>query len=362
MKSIVIFALLLLTLSTARANESTHRYPDRSIMMATCVEGHGCTFQLSAVTRSDLDIVHGTEEGYYSNLPAHAIMVSAKTKRGIKDYVETRYTRGQLDKLYGGDGYTMIYLFDPHIQPLDGEWVGEVGQVTSSACFVDVTAYISRFSGTREGGVITFPKPFQARFLMDNPNVKWLKISANKYRGLLNFGQSGGPMTMTYDAEIVNDKLISGMGKGTIRVPTKEPCHIRIPVTFRFIKPNQEQEEDDDQEDDPWETDDDLLPVNPKGDKDELLPTDRKKSNPLPAKPKTDVPLLDDADDELLPVNPKPKGDELLPTDSKNSHPPATKPKTDVPRLDDVDDDLLPVNPKPKGDELLPIKPKPTQE
>lgn len=319
MKTTLIFALLLMCLSLTQASDSGHRYPDQRIIQATCIMGRGCTFQLSPVTRFEIDFVNGTdEEGYYSNLPEQAIMVSAKTTRGETNYIETRRTRGQLDQLYGGDGYTMIYLFDPHIQPLDGEWVGEIGQITTSACFVDIAPYVSGFSGTKDGGMINFPKPFQTRFLMDNPNVKWVKLSADKYRGLLNFGQSSGPMTMTYDVEIVNEKLITGMGKGTIRIPTMEPCHIQIPVTFRCIKPNPPNEMEDDDWDVPIENpEDDLLPVNPKG-----------------------------KDDELLDINPRKNGE------------PATKPKTDVPRLPDDDhNDLLPVTPKSVENELLDVKP-----
>src|SRR5690606_20987857 len=84
------------------------------LMLATCEMGNGCTFQLSDLDATDYDIVDGNTENYYENLPENAIVVDAKIDGNWENYVETEMNRSQLDKFYGGDGFTMIYPFNPN--------------------------------------------------------------------------------------------------------------------------------------------------------------------------------------------------------------------------------------------------------
>lgn len=316
-------------------------------MLATCTEGNGCTFQISEADASDYDIADGNNTDYYQNLPENTLVVNAKINGKWEQYVETKMTRSQLDKFFGGDGFTMIYPFNPNFQPLDGEWKIQFGTVNGDVCYgQESNLFKKMLEGKMQSGTINFSKPFYARFLMNSPDVKWRKLQPNKYRGVLDFGFGNGPMKLVFDVELINPKEIKGMFTVTIKVPTKDDCVSKIPLTFICMKPNEWK--------DPWEDfeepqpEDDLLPVNPKGKEDDLLPVNPK-DDLLPVepgkKPKPNVPRLEDPkpniprleDDDLLPV--KPKKDDLLPVEpgkkSKTNVPGIEeKPKTNVPRLE----------------------------
>lgn len=274
----------------------------KKLMLATCEMGNGCTFQLSELDASDYDIVDGNTENYYENLPENAIVVDAKIDGNWEKYVETEMTRSQLDKFYGGDGFTMIYPFNPNFQPLDGEWKVQFGTVNGDICYGQSSnLFKSMLQGKSQSGIITFPKPFHGRFLMNSPDVKWMQIRPNVYRG-----KFGNPfMNLVFDAELKNEKLIVGMITVTIRVPTKEDCVNKIPVQYVCVKEKE------------WED-----PV----DWDEMENENPKPNVPrIEDDPKPDIPLLEDEDD-LLPVIPK--EDDLLPVEPKGN-------QTDVPRIED---------------------------
>lgn len=295
----------------------------KKLMLATCEMGSGCTFQLSDIDASDYDIVQGTENGYYENLPENAIVVDAKINGNWENYVETEMTRSQLDKFYGGDGFTMIYPFNPNFQPEDGEWKIQFGTVNGDICYGQQSNLFKKMlEGRMQSGTINFPKPFYARFLMNSPDVKWVKLQPNKYRGTLDFGFGKGPMKLVFDVELINPKEIKGMFTVTIKVPTKEDCINKIPVTFICVKPNEWEDPVD------WEEIENQDPNVPR------LEDEPKPNVPrLEDDPKPNVPRLNDADDELL--DPK----STYQDDPGNNNPDIEiiedAPKPNVPRIDD---------------------------
>ncbi len=282
-------------------------------MFATCEMGSGCTFQLSEIDASDYDIVEGNENGYYENLPENAIVVDAKINGNWEKYVETEMTRSQLDKFYGGDGYTMIYPFNPNFQPLDGEWKVQFGTVNGNICYGQAgNVFKKMLQGKMQKGTINFPKPFYARFMLNSPDVKWIKLQPNKYRGVLDFGFGNGPMKMVYDVELIDPKKINGLFTVTIKVPTKEDCVNKIPVTLTCVNPKKWEDPWDDLED--WE--------NQNQPNVDIIEDD----------PKTDVPLLNDADSDLLDNNSDYQDNPENHTDIDIIE---DEPKTNVPLIED---------------------------
>lgn len=274
-----------------------------NVLEATCVAGTGCTFKLTSVTGEEMDIVLGLKN-VYSSIGNNDILVHAKTKGGWKTYIERKRTRSELDRLYGGDGYTMIYLFDPNIQPKDGHWKGNMGTPQVSPCIVDVGKYISNIRAFQNQGSIRFPKPFRPEFLLNNPAMRWLTVSPNQFKGIMDFGGgASSPMKLVYDAKIVDDKYIEGVIVATISIPSQSPCRVTVPVHYRLIAENPD--DDRDIEPDPFEIDD-LLEVKPSGKKpeDDLLevkPSGKKPEDDLlEVKPKGKKP-----EDDLLEVKPR---------------------------------------------------------
>lgn len=291
-----LFIFLLIISNIAFANK---------LMLATCEMGKGCTFQLSEADASDYDILDGNNENYYQNLPENAIVVDAKINGNWENYVETGMTRSQLDKFYGGDGFTMIYPFNPNFQPSDGQWKIQIGTIVGDICYGQTSnLFKSMLQGKSQSGNVTFPKPFHGRFLMNSSDVKWVRIRPNIYRGYF-----GNPyMNLVFVAELKNEKLIEGVITVSIRVPTKEDCINKIPISYICVKANEWEDPVD------WDAienenpnpDDDLLPVKSK-EEDDLLPV----------KPK---------EDDLLPVKPKEK---------QSNVPRIEGPKPNVPRIED---------------------------
>jgi len=272
-------------------------YGNDNILQATCVSGEGCTFRLLDVTGEEMDVVLGTDN-VYSSIGGDDLLVHAKVGEEWKTYIERDLTRSKLDRLYGGDGYTMIYLFDPQVQPKDGAWKGGTGTPVASPCVADIGSYLGRIQGLHKTGTIRFPKPFRPEFLLNNPYMRWVTVTPNRFRGIMDFGGGlSSPMKVVYNATIVNDELIEGAFEITVSVPEQSPCHVSVPVSFSCIVEadgTAENPLDENQEDDllpvrsKGNPGDELLPVKPKGHGDDLLPV-KPKSNP----------------DELLPVKPK---------------------------------------------------------
>lgn len=321
------FILLILML----ASSATYA---KKLLIANCEMGNGCTFQVSEADAADFDVVFGTEAGYHASLPENAIMTNAKINGKWEQYIETGMTRSQLDKFYGGDGFTMIYPFNPNFQPLNGEWQVKIGTVSGDICYgQESNVFKSVLQGMAQSGKVNFPNPFHARFLMNNPNVKWQQIRPDLYKGY--FGNDY--INLKFDVQIINEKKIEGVFTATIKVPTKEPCVNKIPITYTCIKAKEWK--------DPWEDfenpnpDDDLLPVNPKGNEDDLLPVNPKEDDLLPVEPgkqpKPNVPRIDDKPD-IPRLEDKPKTNVPRIEDKPKSNVPRIedKPKTNIPRLE----------------------------
>lgn len=286
-----MLAVGLLTMAAAHGKDN--------VLQATCISGEGCTFRLLDVTGEEMDVVLGTDN-VYSSIGNDDLLVHAKVGGDWKTYIERELTRSELDRLYGGDGYTMIYLFDPQVQPRDGKWEGGTGTPVASPCVVDVGTYVSRIQGIQQAGAIRFPKPFRPEFLLDNANMRWVTVAPNRFRGVMDFGGGmASPMKLVYNATIVNDELIEGAFEITVTVPAHDPCHVTVPVSFACMAADGEEAGDPLGETE----EDDLLPVRSKGDPaDDLLPVKSKGQN-----------------DDLLPVKSKGNPDELLPVKSKNN-------------------------------------------
>jgi hypothetical protein len=303
-------------------------------MLASCEEGSGCTFQISESDASDYDIVYGTQDGYHEGLPENAMVVDAKINGKWEHYIETEMTRSELDKFYGGDGFTMIYPFNPIFQPLNGEWQVKIGTVTGDICYgQESNVFKSLLQGMAQSGKVNFPNPFHARYLMNNPNVKWQQIRPDLYKAY--FGNAY--INLKFNVQIISEKKIEGLFTATIKVPTKEPCVNKIPITYTCIKAEEWK--------DPWEDfehakpEDDLLPVHPKGTKeDDLLPVNPKEDDLLPVEPgkqpKTNVPRIEDKAD-IPRLEDKPKTNVPRIEDKPKSNVPRIedKPKTNIPRL-----------------------------
>lgn len=330
MRALLLLVSLLLTVNTYA----------KKIMMATCEEGGGCNFQISDSDASDYDVVYGTKEGYHENLPENAIVVNAKINGKWEYYIETQMTRSQLDKFYGGDGFTMIYPFNPNFQPVSGDWQVKIGTVTGDICYgQESNAFKTMLQGLSQSGNVNFPNPFHARFLMNNPNVKWQQIRPDVYKAYLG----NAYINLKFDVQIIDEKKIVGVFTATIKVPTKEPCVNKIPITYTCIKEKEWE--------DPWRNfettnpDDDLLPVTPKGNKDDLLPVNPKEDDLLPVEPgrkqKTNVPRIEDKPN-VPRLEDKPKTNIPRLEDKSRTNVPRLedRPKTDIKRIDD----------KPKAD------------
>lgn len=274
MKQIITLFMVLFLATAGRAGDK--------VLEATCVSGTGCTFRLLAVTGEEMDVVMDTEN-VYSSIGKDDILVQVKTTNGWKTYIERTRTRSELDRLYGGDGYTMIYLFDPHVQPKDGAWKADMGTPVVSPCVVDISAQISRMAGVQRAGDIRFPKPFRPEFLLNNPAMRWVTEVPNKFRGVMDFGQgAGSPMKMVYQATMVHEGLIEGVISATISIPSQAPCRFSIPVTFTLVSESPQEQTD------PFE-------------RDRKPQVER-----LEDSPKTEVRRVDEGD-ELLPITSKQK-------------------------------------------------------
>ena len=324
LKSIVTVVSLILSFSGLKAQQKP--------LVATCESGQGCVFQISDATYEEVDIVLDGN-GMYANMSRDDMIVFAKGESGWDSYIEGEMSRSELDRAFGGDGYTKIYLFNPRLQPLDGQWKVQLGTASGTDCFVDITSILNNgLAGLTEGGTVNFPEPFDVKFLMNNPNVKWRMVNPNQYRGLLDFSAgASSPMKLIFDIKLVNEKRIEGAFTVNISVPTKEPCLSQIPITYTCVEANPSQRRRYN-EIDPFEE--------KKKFNVDRLPDDRPKGKVgrLPDDPKPNVDRLPDD---------RPKGNvDRLPDDP---------PK---PKVDRLPDDP----PKPKVDRLPDDPPKPKVE
>lgn len=281
----------------------------KKVLYAECQMGSGCKFTISDATTNEIEIILG--DGYnLQNLHEDDILV--QTRKNGQDiwYIEKDMTRSELDRFYGGDGYTMIYPFDPNFQPMDGKWKIQFGTVSAPPCYGQVNNILKSLTGQIQSGQVIFPKPFHPKALMPSSYFKWIKIGANKYRG--TFGKSN--MNVVLSVELVGKGKIVGTYVVTIKIPTKPDCISTIPLTMICLEPNEGI--------DPWEgwTSN---PIDPYANgPDTPIDLGLGDENPKPNVPMiedppyTDVPSLED--------NPKPNVPRL-----------EDNPKPNVPRVDD---------------------------
>lgn len=160
----------------------------QKLLVADCREGNGCTFTLSELTGKEAGIVLDIPE--LEQAGENDVLVFARLKDGKElTYMEKQRTRAELDRQYGGDGYTMIYPFNPRLQPLDGTWQSTIGTVTGTDCYVDIVSMFKRIQGSRMSGAINFTKPFRPCQLFPSPEMKWSQSGLNEYRGFMGFGK-----------------------------------------------------------------------------------------------------------------------------------------------------------------------------
>lgn len=298
MKILFLLTIALLTSSLLRAQK---------VLIANCEEGGGCTFQLSNVSAEDLGIIVDDKDIYHNTKNGDMVVFGKKQDGTEIVYRESGKSRSQLDREWGGDGYTMIYPFNPALQPMDGKWQATYGNVTGTSCYVDIVSIFKRsLSGNAGKGNITFQKPFTPAQLFPSADMKWRQVSFSKYIGIINFGAgASSPMSMQYTIHIVNERKIESVYDVTIRIPTKGNCKSRIPVTFTLT---QAQEDEAESEYEPSIPTDDLLEVKPKDKKEDLLPIEPKSKNK----------------DDLLPIEP-----------GKKAKPKVERIGTQVERLED---------------------------
>ncbi len=217
------------------------RLQAQKVTVATCSAGKGCHFTLSEVSAEEADIVLGGETRSRHN--QNDVLVFGKTSEGKEiRYWETGKTRSQIDKDWGGDGYTMLQPFDPDVQPFDGTWQAVYGTVSGSACYVDIKSILQRASGIAGKGIIRFRRPFLPAQLFPSADMKWQKTGHSRYRGVLHFGQgNSSPMKLICNLHLVNAHRIETVYDITIKIPTKGTCTGRIPVTYTCIRPRQGQ-------------------------------------------------------------------------------------------------------------------------
>jgi hypothetical protein len=262
------------------------------VMVANCTEGRGCTFELSDVETS----LMGAED---PKVGAGEILVMGRTRDGKDIQYVANKSREAIDKDWGGDGFTQIGLFNPHIQPKDGLWSAAYGNSVGNDCYGigNMGAFIRKHRGTGSAGNgdITFQYPFNPFQLFPSPNMQWTKTGYNTYKGLLDFGSSKtSGMKLYYYITVASPAKIETFYAIEIKVPTKETCKGTIPVIFTLKKSRETEDPFPDEEN----AEGDLLPINPKGTKE----------------------------DDLLPVKPR---EELLPVE------PGKNPKPEVPKLED---------------------------
>lgn len=342
------------------------------LLVANCKAGAGCTFELTDY-ESDLFETDGQQIG-----PGDTYVNGVDENGKPIQYVD-RKTREEIDREWGGDGYTQIGLFNPHTQPTSGTWKATYGASTGNECYGigNIGAFMrKRISpGLAGSGELTFGYPFHPSRLFPSSEMKWVKTGFDTYKGKLDFGSNAlAGMKLYYTVQVLDAGRIQTFYTTEIKVPTKGTCIGKTPVSFALLKAAPMPDLPDEADDlldisSTRQQEDDLLDVKSQGGKgDDLL--DVKSQN---------------GKDDLLDVKSGGNGDELLPVKSQNGRDDLLEVKSQKGKDDllpvksqkgkddllDVKsrgskDDLLPVKSRKNGDGLLPVeggkKPKPNVE
>jgi hypothetical protein len=227
MKKYAVVLLVVLLFGAALASEK--------MMVAYCAIKEGCTFWLSDLTAAEADIVLGTGDLTARNPKGTIVFVK---KNGVFEYLylDTKRSRKELDRLYGGAGNSEIVLFPfgTEIQPQDGRWTVKFGGVrVNPGCpnsmrpsFEKGLSQVPVQSGNKK-----FSKPFKPTDLLDAKEVRWIKLSANKYRAHLNLG-TGGVFKVFFDYTVVSTSKVKAIANITIRIPSVGTCNATAEYQF----------------------------------------------------------------------------------------------------------------------------------
>lgn len=308
------------------------------LLVANCKAGAGCTFELTDY-ESDLFETDGQQIG-----PGDTYVNGVDENGKSIQYVD-RKTREEIDREWGGDGYTQIGLFNPHTQPTSGTWKATYGASTGNDCYGigNIGAFMrKRISpGLAGSGELTFGYPFHPSRLFPSSEMKWVKTGFDTYKGKLDFGSNAmSGMKLYYTVQVLSPGRIETFYTTEIKVPTKGTCIGKTPVSFALLKaaPTPDGRFPDE--------DDDLLDISStRRQEDDLL----------------DVKSQGGKGDDLLDVKSQNGKDDLLPVKSQNGKDDLLEVKSQKGK-----DDLLPVKSRKNEDGLLPVeggkKPKPNVE
>lgn len=314
---------------------NTSAFADK-LLVANCKAGAGCTFELTDF-ESDLFETDGQQIG-----PGDTYVNGVDENGKPIQYVD-RKTREEIDREWGGDGYTQIGLFNPHTQPTSGIWKATYGASTGNECYGigNIGAFMrKRISPGRAGsGELQFGYPFHPSRLFPSSEMKWVKTGFDTYKGKLDFGSKAmSGMKLYYTVQVLSPGRIETFYTTEIKVPTKGTCIGKTPVSFALLKAAPMPDLPDE--------DDDLLDISStRRQEDDLL----------------DVKSQGGKGDDLLDVKSQNGKDDLLPVKSQNGKDDLLEVKSQKGK-----DDLLPVKSRKNEDGLLPVeggkKPKPNVE
>jgi hypothetical protein len=224
----IIWTLLLMLSGVALAAEK--------MMVAYCTKGEGCQFWLSSLNAADSDLLLGTGNLIQQNKNGMIVMV----KKGNSfefEYVDTKRSRKELDRVYGGGGNDEIVLFPwaNEIQPQDGRWTVKQGAVSINAgCPKTMRQGLLQGLKTTPpatSGNKTFSQPFKPTDLINTKSVRWVKRGSNQYRALIDLGSSR-TMTAFFDFTILAPNKVKAVSTSTIRIPSVGVCTAVSEYTF----------------------------------------------------------------------------------------------------------------------------------
>jgi hypothetical protein len=223
---------LFLLLGTALAQEK--------VMVAYCERGQGCEFWLSSLTPEEADMVLDTY-GLITRNPKGTVVMVKKNSGYDFEYVDTKRSRKELDRVYGGKGNDTIILFplsSAAIQPEDGVWTVSIGQPSFNASCPamfksQLTKALANEKGTiSKSGRKVFSKPFKPSDLLESAQIVWAKRGSNVYRATAKMKNQ--VMNFWFDYTIKSPKSIVGISTARIVIPSVGTCIQTL--TYRFGK------------------------------------------------------------------------------------------------------------------------------
>ncbi|MFN3267425.1 MAG: hypothetical protein ACK41E_11375, partial [Deinococcales bacterium] len=207
-------------------------------MVAYCERGRGCEFWLSALTPEEADVVLDTY-GLIAKNPKGTVVMVKKNSSFNFEYVDTKRSLKEIDRIYGGGGNDTIVLFplsSSVVQPEDGIWTVKIGVPTFNAsCPKLLKAQLAKVLADEmktipQSGRKVFSKPFKPSDLLDSSQIVWAKRSANQYRAMLRFKNQ--VMTFWIDYNIKSPRSIAVTNTARLMIPTLGTCIQTLAYTF----------------------------------------------------------------------------------------------------------------------------------